>query len=97
MLLCSIRAHGINGDAGLASYGMVLDVWRSSGGFSFQLNEKSGWFLVSTFFGGSAPLRGSSSSGELGALVLVVSDSSVFDDVMAVGHLFQPGRSAVIK
>jgi hypothetical protein len=52
--------------------------------------------LVLTF-GGSAPLRSSSSSSEPGALVLVASDSSVFDDTMADGHLFQPGRSAVIK
>jgi hypothetical protein len=76
---------------------MVPDVWRGFGGFSFQLDEKSGWFLVPTFFGGSAPLWGSSSSGVLGALVLMVSDSSVSDDVMADDHLFQPGHLAVIK
>jgi len=79
MILCAIGSHDINGDADLASFGMV---WRSSGVFSFQLDEKPGWILVPTFFGGSAPLRGSSSSGELGALALVVSDPSVSDDVM---------------
>jgi hypothetical protein len=53
--------------------------------------------FASHFFCGLVPLQGSSSFGELGALVLVASDSSVSDDVMANGHLFQPGRSVVTK
>jgi hypothetical protein len=52
--------------------------------------EKLGWDLFLTCLDGSVPLWGSSSSGELGALILVASDSLVFDDVMASGHLFQP-------
>jgi hypothetical protein len=88
MLFCAIEAHGINGDAGLGSYHMVSDAWRSSGGFGYQLVEKPGWDLLPTFLGGLVPLRGSSSSDELGALVLVTSDSLVSDDVMANGHLF---------
>jgi hypothetical protein len=43
----------------------------------------------------SVSLRVSSTSGELGALLLEASDFSVSNDVMANGHLFQPGRSAV--
>ncbi|OQU83827.1 hypothetical protein SORBI_3005G184000 [Sorghum bicolor] len=98
MLLCAVGAHAINGDAGLASYDMMSNVRWGSSGFDYQLDEKPGWVLVPTFFGGAAPLRGSSSSfGELRALVLVASDSSVSDDVMVDGHLFQPGRSAVTK
>jgi hypothetical protein len=88
MLFCAIEAHGINGDAGLGSYHMVPDAWRSSGGFGYQLVEKPGWDLLPTFLGGSVPLRGSSSSGELGVLVFVASDFLVSDDVMANGHLF---------
>jgi hypothetical protein len=81
MLFYAIKAHDINGDAGLESYHMVPDAWRSSDGFGYQLVEKPGWDLLPTFLGGSVPLRGSSSSGELGALVLVTLDSLVFDDV----------------
>jgi hypothetical protein len=96
MLFCAIEAHGINNDAGLGSY-MVLDAWRSSGGFGYRLVENLGSDLLPTFLGGSVPLWGSSLSGELGALVFVASDSLVSDDVMANGHLFQPGRSVVTK
>jgi hypothetical protein len=67
------------------------------GRYGYRLEEKPGWVLDPALFGGSVPLWGSSSSGVLGALVLETSDSSVSDDVMADGHLFQPGRSAVTK
>jgi hypothetical protein len=52
MLFYAVEAHGINGDAGLASYDMVSDVWSSSGGFGYQLGERLGWALLPTFFGG---------------------------------------------
>jgi hypothetical protein len=48
MLLCAVGVHGITGDAGLASYDMVLDVWRGYGGFGYQLDEKPDWFFVPT-------------------------------------------------
>jgi hypothetical protein len=97
MFLSTVGAHGITGETGLANYSMLPDVWRGPGVFSSQLDEKPGWFWFTTFFGGSATLRGSSSSGVLGFLLLVVSVSSVSGDAMADGHLFQPGRSAVLK
>nr|AWA44647.1 hypothetical protein SO13M23_000009 [Saccharum officinarum] len=55
------------------------------------------YHMVPNAWRSSVPLRGSSSCGELGALVLVASDSLVSDDVMANDHLFQSGSSVVTK
>jgi hypothetical protein len=105
MLLYAVGVYGSNGDADLASYYKVAVVWNlgrccpflvsvvaggRSGRFAYQLAEKPGWNLCPTFYGGSASPRGSSSSGAVGALVPVASDSSVSDDD-------QPGRSLVTK
>jgi len=78
------------GDAGL--FGVEL------GRFVYQHEVKSGWCLVPTYFGGSVPLQGTSSSGDLGFLaVLEASESSLSGDVMVNGHLLQPGRSVSTK
>jgi len=105
MLLCAVEAYGSNGDADLASYYKVAVVWNlgrccpfivsvvvggRSGRFAYQLAEKPSLNLCPTFYGGSAFPRGLSSSGGVGALVPVASDSSVSDDV-------QPSRSLVTK
>ena len=42
------------------------------GRFVYQHKKKSGWFSDPTSLGGSIPLRGSSSSGDLGFVVLAV-------------------------
>ena len=67
--------------------------------FVYQLVEMPGWVLFPTFFGGSATLRGDSSSGVLGCMAFhAASDSSQSGEVMALCHLFlQPGRSAGSK
>ena len=105
MLLCAIEAYCSDGDADLAIYNKVAEVWNigrcclflvsvvaggRSGRFAYQLAEKLGWDLSPTFHGGFASLRGSSSSGGLEALVPVALDSSVSDDV-------RPGRSSFTK
>ncbi|XP_039848122.1 uncharacterized protein LOC120707309 isoform X2 [Panicum virgatum] len=102
---CSAEAYCSDGDADLAIYNKVAEVWNigrcclflvsviaggRSGRFAYQLAEKPGWDLSPTFHGGSASLRGSSSSGGLEALVPVALDSSVSDDV-------RPGRSLFTK
>lgn len=67
--------------------------------FVYQLVEMPGWVLFPTFFGGSATLRGDSSSGVLGCMAFhAASDSSQSGEVMALCHLFlQPGCSAGSK
>jgi len=105
MLLCAVEAYCSDRDADLAIYNKVAEVWNigrcclflvsvvaggRSGKFDYQLAEKPGWDLSPTFHGGSASLRGSSSSGGLEALVPVASDSSVSDDVRL-------GRSSFTK
>ena len=67
--------------------------------FVYQLVEMPGWVLYPTFFGGSATLRGDSSSGVLGCMAFhAASDSSQSGEVMALCHLFlQPDRSAGSK
>jgi hypothetical protein len=61
----------------------------------YQHEVRLGWCLVPTYFGGSVPLLGASSSGDLGFLaVLEASESSLSGDVMVNGHLLQPGHSA---
>ena len=62
----------------------------------YQYEEKSGWLLDPTF-GGSVPLRGSSSLGDTGFLeVLEASDPSLPVDAMVSDHHLQPVRSAFI-
>ena len=105
MFLCAVEVYGSNGDADLASYYKVAVVWNlgrccpflvsvvaggRSGRFAYQVAEKPGWNLCLTFYGGSASPWDSSTSGGVGALVHVASDSSVSDDD-------QPGRSLVTK
>ena len=53
-------------------------------------HEKSGWFSATTYVGGSVPLQGDLSSGELG-LLAKASDSSVLGDV------FWPDRSVFVR
>ena len=67
--------------------------------FVYQLVEMPGWVLFPTFFGGSATLRGDSSSGVLGCMAFhAVSDSSQSGEMMALSHLFlQSGRSVGSK
>jgi hypothetical protein len=65
--------------------------------FVCQLVEMPGWILAPTLFGGSAPLRGSSSSDVPGDLSLGASDLLKFGDEMVDDHHFQPGRSASTK
>jgi len=105
MLLYAVGVYGSNGDADLASYYKVAVVWNlgrccpffvsvvaggRSGRFAYQLAEKPSWNLCPTFYGGSASPWDLSSSGGVGALVPVASDSSVSDDD-------QPSRSLVTK
>jgi hypothetical protein len=72
---------------------VVVDLER----YAYQCEMKSGW-LVTTCFGGSVPLRVSSSSGELERLAFLrASGSSKPDDVMAVGHFLWPDRSTTTK
>lgn len=66
---------------------------RSSGGKFYQL-VGSGWSSSSTFSGGFFSFRGVSSSGELGPSTVEASDIRFSDDVIAVGHLVRPARSA---
>jgi len=64
--------------------------------FMYQHEAKSGWLLDPTF-GGSVPLRGSSSPGDTGFLeVLEASDPSLPVDAMVSDHHLQPVRSAFI-
>jgi hypothetical protein len=56
-----------------------------------------GWFLAPTSSSGLLPLLGVSSSGKLGLLVDEVPDSLFSGDVVAAGHLAQPGRSTITK
>lgn len=82
------------------SGGCVGDSVTSGDGavrFAYQLVEMPGWILAPTLFGGSAPLRGSSSSDVPGDLNLEASDLLEFDDGMVDDHRFQPGRSASTK
>jgi hypothetical protein len=65
--------------------------------YVYQLATKPGWFVSTTYVGGSAPLRGSSSSGVLGLAFLEASDPSRPGDAMASGHLLQPDRSVSTK
>jgi hypothetical protein len=58
---------------------------------------KSGWFFLPISSGGLLPLRGNSSSGELGSSVLEASDHLLSGDVMAAGHLARPVRSTVTR
>ena len=62
----------------------------------YQHKAKSGWLLDPTF-GGSVPLRGSSSPGDTGFLeVLEALDPSLPVDGMVSDHHLQPVRSAFI-
>ena len=75
--------------------GPVLLPWL---GFVYQLAEKPGWGLVPIFFGGFVPLRVVSFSDESGLLAAFETpDPSSPSDVMAGGHLLQPGRSVSIQ
>ena len=70
----------------------TADLWS----FIYQHEEKSGWLLDPTF-GGSVPLRGSSSPGDTGFLgFLEASDPSLPVDAMVFDHHLQPVRSAFI-
>jgi hypothetical protein len=105
MFLCAVKVYGSNGNADLASYYKVAVVWNLgrccpflvfvvAGGrferFAYQLAKKPDWNLCPIFYGGSTFPRSSSSSSGVGALVSVVSDSSISVDD-------QPGRSSVTK
>jgi len=73
---------------------VVVDLER----FAYQQEMKSGWLLVTTCLGGSVPLWGSSSSGELKLLQVLGASGSLWpNDVMAAGHLLQPDRSTTTK
>ena len=73
---------------------VVVDLER----FAYQPEMKSGWLLVTTCLGGSVPLWGSSSSGELKLLQVLGASGSLWpNDVMAAGHLLQPDRSTTTK
>ena len=62
----------------------------------YQHEAKSGWLLDPTF-GGSVPLRGSSSPGDTGFLgFLEASDPSLPVDAMVFDHHLQPVRSPFI-
>ncbi|CAN6214573.1 unnamed protein product [Urochloa humidicola] len=62
----------------------------------YQHERKSGWLLDSTF-GGSTPLRGPLSSGDLESMTVEASDSSLLGNEMVDDHLPRPARSAVKK
>jgi len=53
------------------------------GRFAYQHERNSGWFSDPTSLGGSIPFRGSSSSGNLGFVVLAVTESLMSGDVLA--------------
>ena len=98
VLLCAGCVHAIHGAAGLATTEKAAGGGRKIGCYSFvhrrsfmyQHESKSGWWLDLTF-GGSDPLRGSSSSGDVGFLeVLEAADPSLPVDCL-------PVRSAVIQ
>ena len=79
----------------MVGMGLVLLPWL---GFVYRLIEKPGWCLVPTFFGGFVPLRVVSFSGESGLLAAFEAlDPLSLGDVMAGGHLLQPGRSVSIQ
>ncbi|CAO2177745.1 unnamed protein product [Urochloa humidicola] len=63
----------------------------------YQLAGKSGWVSSTTASGGLLPLLGDSSSGALGLLVIEVPDPLFSGDVMAIGHLARPVRSAITR
>jgi len=90
---CLYPGSGVPDSVGLFCYslifvGVLSDVDLRS--FLYQHEMRSGWFLDSTNFGGSASLLGNSLSGVGGLLVLVASDS------LKLGDANQPGRSAFI-
>jgi hypothetical protein len=58
--------------------------------FVYQLVWKPGWILTATGSGGLPSLRGESSPGKRGLLMVEVSDPLLVGDVMASGHLFRP-------
>ncbi|CAN6374840.1 unnamed protein product [Urochloa humidicola] len=70
-------------------HGCLVRLVVPPAGLLYQ-HEKSGRCSIPTFLGGSAPLRGDSSSGKLGFLA-EASDSSMLGDV------FSPGRSALLR
>jgi len=75
--------------------GPVLLPWL---GFVYQLAEKPSWCLVPTFFGGLVPLRVVSFFSESRLLVAFEAPDPLSPgDVMAGGHLLQPGSSASIQ
>jgi len=90
---CLYPGSGVPDSVGLFCYslifvGVLSDVDLRS--FLYQHEMRSGWFLDSTNFGGSASLLGNSLSGVGGLLVLVASDS------LKLGDANQPGRPAFI-
>jgi len=66
--------------------------------FVYQQEVKSGWLSAPACLGGSFPLRGSLSSGEMEPLaILEASEFLLPVDAMVNGHLFQLGHSASTK
>jgi hypothetical protein len=62
------------------------------GRFVYQL-ERSGWFLVSTYYGGLHPLLGVLYTGVLELALFVASDPFYTSEEMVVGHLAWPVHS----
>jgi hypothetical protein len=100
-LLCAGCVHGVSGIAILADDDMNVEGRRIllylmgdpiDRGVDWDClvrlvsqDEESGWFMAPTCLGGSVPLRGDSSSGELGFLA-EASDSWVLGDVISSGR-----------
>jgi hypothetical protein len=83
----------------LVSIGVGTDDGLSGGNlgrYVYQLVEL-GWFLAPTSSGDLLPLLGVLSSGKLGLLVDEAPDSLFSGDVVAAGHLAQPGHSTITK
>jgi hypothetical protein len=63
------------------------------GGLVYKL-EKSGWVSNPTFSSGFLPLRGALIAGLLGKSTVEASGFLFSGEMMVVGHLVRPGRSA---
>jgi hypothetical protein len=65
--------------------------------FAYQLVWKPDWILTTTGSGGLSSLRGESSLGERGLLMVEVLDPLLSGDVMASDHLLRPEHSMTSK
>lgn len=99
VLVGALDLVGLSFCPSLVSVGAGTDDGISGGNlgrYIYQLVEL-GWFLVPTSSCGLLPLLGVSSFVEPGLLVDEAPNSLFSGDVVAAGHLAQPGRSTITK